>query len=63
MKTKENVREEASLSRRSLLMNSAKLTAGAVALYGAGAGAGVLPAEAEAMPEVTEEIAGHWTTF
>jgi len=53
---------EASLSRRRLLINSAKATAGAAAFFSAGATAEPIPAPIE-LPEVTEEIAGHWTTF
>jgi len=53
---------EAALSRRRLLLNSAKITAGAAAFLGAGVATEPTPIPAE-LPEVTEEIAGHWTTF
>jgi hypothetical protein len=53
---------EATFSRRRLLLNSAKITAGAAAFLGTGVATEPMPVPAE-LPRVTEEIAGHWTTF
>jgi hypothetical protein len=50
------------LSRRRLLIDSAKAAAGAAAVFNVGVAAEPIPSPAE-LPQVTEEIAGHWTTF
>jgi hypothetical protein len=54
---------EVLLSRRRLLMNSAKVTAGAVAFYGVGIEAAPLPANPELVAEVSEDVSDTWTTF
>ena len=63
MNMKENDKADLTLSRRSLLTTTAKLTAGAVAMYGSGATPAAALAMKEVLPVMTEEIAGHWTTF
>jgi hypothetical protein len=62
MEANQTAPHEASLSRRRLLLNSAKITAGAAAFLGAGVAAEPTSIPVE-LPKVTEEIAGHWTTF
>lgn len=51
------------VTRRWLLSSSAKLTAGAVALCGVAAEVPAIAAALDAPPEMTEEIARHFTTF
>jgi hypothetical protein len=52
----------APLSRRRLLINSAKAALGTTAILGTGLATEPIPIPVE-LPKVTEEIAGHWTTF
>jgi hypothetical protein len=58
-----NTQSNGNVSRRWLLKSSAKLTAGAVALCGAGAELPAVTASIEASPQMTEEMARHFTTF
>jgi hypothetical protein len=51
------------VTRRWLLSSSAKLTAGAVALCGTAAEVPAIATALDAPPEMTEEIARHFTTF
>jgi hypothetical protein len=63
MNAKEAILPEAMLSRRNLLISSAKLTAGAAVLLGTGTVAVAAPVVAEETPKMTDEIAASWTTF
>jgi hypothetical protein len=62
-KSSDKTPSNGNVTRRWLLSSSAKLTAGAVALCGAAAEVPAIIADVDAPPEMTEEIARHFTTF
>jgi hypothetical protein len=59
----EKTQSSGNVTRRWLLSSTAKITAGAVALCGAAAEGPAITAAVDAPPEMTEEIARHFTTF
>lgn len=60
---RDKVPPETTLSRRRLLIGSAQLTAGAATLFRAGVAVAAISPSAAEPPGLTDEIAGHWTTF
>jgi hypothetical protein len=59
----ESAKINGNVTRRWLLKSSAKLTAGAVAICGAAAEVPAIDAAIEDLPQMTEEMARHFTTF